>query len=1731
MFEVLTMLRRFMSAQSSRRCALFLAILMAFIGPIQMAGHLLPDEATQSELSDQKIVHRSLTGSETFIQLPGDNIANTDFTIDVPSDAPITDMQMSLTPSVAQNHYGFVWKSANDWSNSDATNNGTVVEQEALTGSTAGTLWDFNSGLQGWTVSSSTYVGRYTNNCGINGTSGGSIKTQANYNQAHHATSPVVNLAGAPSMPLHAWVKQGNSGCGEEPDSGEDLQIQYKTAAGQWTTLNTWLGSTSGGTAQQWSTNLPQAALHSTTQIRINQISGSGAGSCCDFWFVDDVHLASPPESFWISPSLGWSPAATQSLEEAAYAPLHLDADIPNGSFLNWSILDAAGNEILGASGSNDAMIPLNMLNHEVHSLFRVKLEFRGSENGIPTLYSIAGDGQHTMNLRAGFADQGFTTNCSNGGAVNPIGTGGLIGTPDCNLTTGWFTTTAPAESMSGNFELQAGQIQVRFDEDSNWTNLSTPAFSHQHNETIYRYQFRIVHDNVSQTAWEASTISWKIFSGSHPAEPAIDFNQDGLLEWGGSDNRVGSWGWQDRFENGQTRVAVSPGISGSATTSAWIPRDNIQSFSVGVMAETGILSGLYIRVGSQLIANYSYSGASSDYVSLNDSQLTTLRFAASNAASVGYLGANFVQVSFEVTGSGGMTMAGLSVPYPVSVIIDATQQSPLVLGINSARSELTVNNGEHNIPIPFISDTAGGLDVILDGVNYSSDVEVSSSYMEDPVQVLTPSQRWHTMHTSFVVSSSTAGLVRLDVVGFNNHATWLIPTGGGSPIGQGDSELVELHPDQWLNFSQDGSDIDVAVSFRIKQGWDDEYYMSASTRLVLSNGVVSIPATHTWGSPTGEAGDALENDMELKSVTFFTDLGELPSDEYYLPAGQHINISIDVGYEGLSGIDGFFDGEAVVKLYHGNTEIANTTTLDDDTWNFTDVVPFTNGVLDWKVEVIPLDGAGTTQDAVFERSFFADSVSPSVYWSSVAPYDHRTASTTQAIQIQITDQPLLPSNVEAMVWREWANDYDMNGQPSPDEYEPISSILLPNDLTALVGQYTLLLDDTGGSTGEKVAVYLTGNDAAGHPLEDNGTGEEGEHLLMYQLKADGPPSIPNNAFVWDGSRKNWLHPMIDYTFEVSMSEPNGGSDLSTVLVELASKQGSDTLPISWNFLEDNCTTTSIHLVIESCEMLGPNGKAGPYEEDITLRVNFNLMWTLPELGETPREPKLTVVDRAGNTDEQTFPELRWKFSAEMYVPEETIQLFIDQGTEVADGARIAPGSTFEVSGEVLFKETNTKPNFDCLVNVNLGGSTFPATAFDGIWSTVVQSPTASGQLALTWEVGCLTGQGSDGTDQSKTKWILIDGTGPEPVEVINPRPNAILATDVYEVRVAIDELGGLDTDSLQLIWWVEDEETGEQLRSGTEPMQLDGNDLAGTQLEIYGEVDLSDITDSMIERKLILFVRIGGRDLADNAILGLNGAPSGGVVAQWNLEWLRPEFSLDTAAISYTRLLLEVEQSTSVQILVNNVGSLDGTVDATVSVVRLNGSKETLQRPSVEVPAGGVGLISLDWSPTKEGIQWIEVELDNGDSAKGPTVDVRPAREQGFVENLFGDVDPVIGSVVALIFISIIITGLIYARKATLGKGARSEYDWDEYSSDVDYDDYDDGYTVESSAPQTGQDIQPSSSLNAASAALGIASAETAAEEETDWVMGSDGYWWYHDKEANEWWYKDENGEIVKFN
>ena len=100
-----------------------------------------------------------------------------------------------------------------------------------------------------------------------------------------------------------------------------------------------------------------------------------------------------------------------------------------------------------------------------------------------------------------------------------------------------------------------------------------------------------------------------------------------------------------------------------------------------------------------------------------------------------------------------------------------------------------------------------------------------------------------------------------------------------------------------------------------------------------------------------------------------------------------------------------------------------------------------------------------------------------------------------------------------------------------------------------------------------------------------------------------------------------------------------------------------------------------------------------------------------------------------------------------------------------------------------------------------------------------------------------------------------------------------------------------------------------------------------------------------------------------------------------------------------------------------------------------------------------------------------------------------------------------------------VVLTLLIWMKRMTVNQGSKVAYDWDEYSSDLDEDDEDD-YGYETAAAP---------SVAAASSTLVSATASATDENDTDWVMGADGYWWYHDKATNEWWYKDANGEIVK--
>ena len=212
----------------------------------------------------------------------------------------------------------------------------------------------------------------------------------------------------------------------------------------------------------------------------------------------------------------------------------------------------------------------------------------------------------------------------------------------------------------------------------------------------------------------------------------------------------------------------------------------------------------------------------------------------------------------------------------------------------------------------------------------------------------------------------------------------------------------------------------------------------------------------------------------------------------------------------------------------------------------------------------------------------------------------------------------------------------------------------------------------------------------------------------------------------------------------------------------------------------------------------------------------------------------------------------------------------------------------------------------------------------------------------------------------------------------------------------------------------------------------------------------------------------------------------------------------------------MEVGDTTSIQLEVENIGTLQGETSVSFETVTSQGERTLIQRTGVAAEAGALGLVAVDWQPEAAGIQWVEATLDNGMVVSGPTIEVRVAEEPTFTEKVFGDVNPIIGSITGLLLIAVVVSLLAWMRRMTVNQGSKTEFDWDEYSSEVE-DDEDD------------EDMTPTASSHASVMTSASSQPTTSDGAETDWVMGSDGYWWYHDKATNEWWYKDADGEIVK--
>lgn len=1608
--------------------AFALALLFVLSGPLSQ--FFLTDSTSISLDETDFKSSTSGTTTEVVINGPGQNGMGPSLVLD--PDHALQTISFSVASGDSIRATGFNWS---DWSSSGFTSTGLMEDSDgSLILGFQGVNWDFDKGNNGWSSSNSNF-GQHNSGitCGMNGATGASWWTRGG---AVTVTSPQVNLAGHQGLSLQAWLKQGNYQCGEEPDTNENFYLEYKTSNNAWSQIQYLAGSTSGGTVTNVNYNLPSDAYHSSFQVRARQNSGSG--TCCDYWFFDDVIIPGTSGANLSTRSFGWSSSANEQIDEGRYAPILLDAMVPQDAYLNWTVIDADTDiPIPGLVSRSGEWIDLSVVDWKTHKSLRLNLEFVSNHSGSsPRLYGISGGGKIYDNFNNNPESDGWSLVNASWDSSNLE----LVGSANAMVLTPEFDIDMPFSSYKFNSQLQGNVATYVSIDRGNWsqinasnlrTDTATPA-------SVIQFKF----EGMIET-WSVENLQLQLYPSSSIVSPTLDIDNDGRPEWSVSGTGIGEWGNQDVFMDGNSSSVFEVGLAPTTWHSVLIPK-NAKSFEVSAddVGTVGLgIQTMALWIGTQMITQNGGNGYVDGLrLSLNASEIELLNYeTATLSPSTQVGGTDFIHGRIElISDAGTHRLAGLTITYDGNDTVSATAIDEVVMAMNRARLD---SSKASSMPLIFTAQSACTLEVTLISSTSSGDVTMGALTWTNDSQTLTPSQLWRQVNTRVQVNEAAPNRLIFNLYSDDYTAMWFIPVTGGNMITIGDHDTL-VFSDEGITHNSSQGIHDLLTSFRTAQSFDDQSHLRLETRIQLTNGVVSMPAIKTWANP------AIDNDMQIESMSIYTDRGLISSATKYLKAEDNMTFNIDVGFENGDSDEKPFPGEFNLSLYRNGELIANTTEYEGDYWVVKTKAPFTSGNVSYEAFITPLEGGGLGEPISVNRTFVIDPLAPVVTSANIRYFDHLQPSTNQQITINITDQPVLPTEVTLMLWTEWANDFNGDGWPNGDEFIP-RLMTNPSEFNHSFGTYTSTIDDSSAFPGEKVAGYVVGIDPSGHNLLGGGSEMVDDHLFMYQIMNDGVPVIDSDGFEWIDGRKAWLHPGQTYGLNVSFTELNGISDIQQIEISLADNIASDQLTLRWDSNTRQCISDTMHIIISMCKLNDEFGSTpGPYDQDLVLYIEIIPQWTLPDLGETRREPIVTISDRAGNVDTANFPQNRWRFSSEMMVTND-VSLWVENGAITEEGARVSPGSPMELSGDLIFVRSLETPHFDCEIEVRLNGIKTPTVAIDGTFTAALNAPINSGQHAMTWNIDCMPEQGVDLTSPTEAvRWILVDAVGPQVIEFASPGESAILEVQTHFVRVIVSENYGIDADSVELIWWVTAKGGNDAIASGNAVMVLDGNVSSGLRLEFMGTIDLSGISPEILQEQLVLKMRLEGRDVAGNQFeksANSEAYPAG----VWDLVHHTPDILLDTSSIELSKSSLEVNEPTIVQIHVRNDGELGGNAELIVEVVDLSGDRYQLTRTSIFVESESVSTVVVDWKPEMPGIQRIEVTLVD-QTEKSDFIDVKPIQERSFMQDTIGSTNPwILGTTLTMICVSLLFI-LSWMRVATLKQG---ESEW-EYEADEEIDD-----------------------------------------------------------------------------
>jgi hypothetical protein len=1546
--------------------------------------------------------------------------------VDIVDGRSIARIDLTMEPAALGRSTAVSWTGPASWNASGTLYDGMDVNSSILRILPNGAFWDFESPGHGWTLDGGGNVWKVGYDSTLGPTGGVASGSNALYTYdgsypnsmgQFWATSPDMDCSGCSG----SWTLSYMRRLGVESSSWDHAYVQVKNPQGTWS--NIW---SNGATMNEGSFSLVSHDI--STYIAGNPsfavrfgLGTSDSSVTYTGWNLDDI-LIEPTGGVTGTGMGNWTSAPFgPPVEGAPHARLHLDADVPEGSVMEVTLLDALTSmPVPGFTALSTTTVDLGAIDAELHPLLRLHLALEEGPNGGPLVGSVGLGGRLLYDMET-LPFRGWLSEA--GGEASEVTT--FSGTTQQATVTG--TLTGPVQSaragigaLVSQHDVNGASVEISLD-GGPWITLDGEGGLIPLSNIAHRSQVRIVPDTAG-ASWSIGSLTVDMLPSPAPLRPMVDVGSDGAGEWGLVDPSHGRLGLQDRFLDGSRWKEQTMSMGADATFSTYLPSSGVDAFGLIVDAPAGGFDRLTVslRVGGQQETsevNITHSLTDGEAL-LPAVDLALLNQALDGGRDAGPKGLDLVQVDIVLSGgatsAGALIVGGLFAPY--DGIIDATLTAghPLVVALNGALGEVQPVDGVRTLHLPVSLAAAGALRVSVDDLRTTASVEVLDVDFSPDVMTLVPGDAWYVMNASFdaAVLGSTNFLADMVTQGWS--ARMVLHAPGASATVECRLDAFPLIGDvmqdctqsgialEWTSVDSDGgalaggsgSEVWVAMTFRLPVLWGDEPSAVLSLSLVAPTGPM-LPASRTFGLGSF---DGIAHDVGVTSWWVSTSSGfEALPGEGWLAPGDEASVEVDVGFSNVALAASPRPGDLMLRVRVNGVDIGSSSLVTDGHARFPFTVPSFVPEIDIRIDLEPLKGQERRDETDASATFSLDTVAPLLLGTSTAQSTHLPSARDHEHHILVGDRPMLPSRGHVMLWRSWLDDLDGDGTMDAPEYyaQPLE---VPDDLSFLQGQYAFTLDASSARDADWYAFYYRVADAAGHRLL--GVGNATHPMSIVQVSADAAPTSGDPSVAgWSVGSPAWLHPDERAVLTVPLGDANGVSDIASVVVDLDLNTQND-LTVRWT-PTGGCEESHAYLSVHTCTLMPMEDGPDPFHQHGVLELDLSIDWGFDPDTSALRVPSVTVADRSGQFTSSRMEDLAWRASSEIELDSDEVEIWAD-GLRLSPGqAQVRPSSALRVEAGFVWVHSARPVVHPLVFEALLDDSRANATIEEGGLILTLEAPSTAGTHGLLLHVlnapDGLVHRGSE----AFVRRLVVDVSPPVATALTAPRLGTVLLEDDWSpvtVDVRVNEDVGLG--DVWLGWRVMVSGfglAGETIANGSEPMLLRGARNAGEGLPLRATLDLdAAIPEALRTQRLELRVWLVGSDLAGQAFIDDGNAPTD-PLGVWLLEQRVPMFTFNGApfeAVDSGHIGGSIRYGYSVL----NVGKGPGEAQVIVEVVASDGTRTRIDARSMPIGPGAVDGHEGSWVPTFSGPVRIEYILVDGTTSVGATHLIDEAEGSGLL-------------------------------------------------------------------------------------------------------------------------------------